>query len=302
MLVALLATAAWALSCVIDVCFVGSGIFRKASDGPAIAGLFCCVPLILTVGQVDLDGSHVSTLCVGVLSGAVFLLHLFCYFRALFALNDAVNAEIFNTLCVLIVPLLAFLFLDERLSPLHYLAIALAALGVLVLVACQTRRLSLRAVFYLLAAVIAVSIMMVMQAWVLESASYATSICLFSGGAFITALLLFGLPTARRRHLRTLCSRFGGLFVAVQFLELGAVLGSQRATDLSPSVSLVALLECSLPVFVMLFSWVFAAFARQRTKAGSVALRLALSKQTTAAPSKVASMLMIIVAITLAGE
>ena len=34
-IMALAAAAAWALSSVIDICFVGSGVYRKASDGPA---------------------------------------------------------------------------------------------------------------------------------------------------------------------------------------------------------------------------------------------------------------------------
>lgn len=294
----LLAAAAWALSCVIDVCFVDNGVYRKASDGPAIAGLFCLVPAVLTAGSVDWTGVSVFVAGVGAASGIVFLLHVYFYFKALFALNDAVNAEIFNTLGVLIVPLLAFLLLGERLAWFNYVAIAAAVTGILVLIGSQLSRLSRLAIAYLITSVVSVSLLMVMQAWVLQTANYATTVWLFSTTAFAVVLLTFGLPAVRRRRISGMCRKFGTLFVFVQLLELGAVLASQRATDLSPSVSLVALLECSLPIFVMTFSWLIAVCARQWQSARSRFLLGALSQQTIAAPSKVASMLLIIVAIS----
>jgi len=82
-------------------------------------------------------------------------------------------------------------------------------------------------------------------------------------------------------------------------LELAAVLGSQRATDLGPSVSLVALVECSLPIFVLAFSGLFALAADRWMPVRSVALRSALYLQTVAAPSKIASMFLIVFAIFL---
>ena len=130
----LFATGAWALSCVIDVCFVSNGVYRKASDGPAIAGLFCIVPMVVSSSTLDWTNVNWTVVCVGMLSGIVFLLHIYFYFKALFSLNDAVNAEIFNTLCVLFVPVLAFVLLGERLAWPNYMAIALAVLGIFVLV------------------------------------------------------------------------------------------------------------------------------------------------------------------------
>ncbi|MFK7831339.1 MAG: hypothetical protein AB8B57_16315 [Congregibacter sp.] len=297
--VGLLAAAAWALSCVIDVCFVGDGIYREAYEGPAIAGLFCFFPAILTFGLLELDGLSTSVITVALLSGVLFLLHLYFYFSALFLLNDAVNAEVFNTTCVLIVPLLAFWLLGERLSWLNYAAIAVAVCGVFILIGSQATRLCRKAALYLSASVLAASMMMVMQAWVLETASYATSVCLFSTAAFVTVSLACGLRRQQRRRLVFMWRQSGALFVAVQLLELCAVLGSQRATDLSPSVSLVALLECALPILVMAFSFLCSRYFWWSGKASSSALRAALSEQTIAAPSKMASMVLIIVAISL---
>lgn len=299
-LMSLFATGAWALSCVIDVCFVSNGVYRKASDGPAIAGLFCIVPLLVSSSSLDWINVNWAIVCVGTLSGAAFLLHIHFYFKALFSLNDAVNAEIFNTLCVLFVPVLAFVLLGERLAWPNYVAIALAVLGILVLIRFQLSRLPIVVVGYLIASVVAVSVMMVMQAWVLQYTNYATAVWLFSSSAFVTVILVFGVPSRRRRRIGKMCRRFGGIFVVVQLLELGAVLGSQRATDLGPSVSLVALIECSLPIFVMVFSGLFAVVAHRWMPVRSLALRSVLSLQTVAAPSKVASMFLIVFAIFVA--
>ncbi|MGI9261422.1 MAG: hypothetical protein ACR2QR_05265 [Woeseiaceae bacterium] len=299
-LVAFLATSAWALSCVIDVCFVSNGIYRRASDGPAIAGLFCVVPILMSTGNVDWSNVTWTVAGVGMLSGVAFLLHIYFYFKALFSLNDAVNAEIFNTLCVLFVPVLAFVLLGERLAWPNYAAIALAVLGIFMLVRLQLSRLSLAVIGYLVASVVAVSLMMVMQAWVLQKTTYSTAVWLFSFSAFITVILVFGLPGHSRRRVGGMCRQFGALFIVVNLLELVAVLGSQRATDLGPSVSLVALIECSLPIFVMVFSVLLARIANRWRPMRSLALHSALSLQTIAAPSKIGSMFLIVTAIFLA--
>ena len=296
---ALLASAGWALSCVIDVCFVGDGIYRRPSDGPAIAGFFCLVPALLASASLDWSDVTLPVAVVGALSGVVFLLHMHFYFKALFTLNDAVNAEIFNTLTVLVVPVLAFLVLGERLGVLDYLAILIAGAAVVLLIGLQASRVSRVAIGYLAGSVTAASVLMVMQAWVLESANYETAVWLFSLAAFVTSLLIFGVPGASRRRLTRLCRRFSGLFIVVQLFELGAVLGSQRATDLGPSVSLVALLECSLPLFILTFSFLLASVVRRWRLIASRSLQSALAEQVTAAPSKIASMLLILVAIAL---
>lgn len=298
-LMALVAAAAWALSCVIDVCFVGNGVYRRASDGPAIAGVFCLVPALTSMFALDPTELTVSVVLVGLLSGIAYLLHAYFYFKALFAVNDAVNAEIFNTLAILIVPLMAFVFLGERLAWQNYVAIAIAASGIVVLVGLQVARLPAIAIGYLIAAVCSISLVMVLQAWILQSASYASAVWIFSSAAFVITMLVFGLPRRRRRRVIGLCRRFGGVFIFVQLLEMAAVFGSQRATDLGPSVSLVALLECALPLFVMLFSWAIAMTARQWRASRWQQLRAALALQTVAARSKFASLLLIAMAILL---
>ncbi len=295
----LFAAGAWALSGVIDVCFVGEGIYREPVDGPVIAGLFCLVPALSAAPAAI--GSDVSwqVIGLGTLSSVAYLLRVYFYFKALFELNDASNAEIFNTLSVLIVPVLAFVVLGERMNWVHYLAIGVAGVGVLILVAMQSSRITRSALGNLTISVAAVSLSMVLQASVLKHADYGTAVGVFSGSAFLIVFAYLATRPKKRKRITVLCRRFGAIFVAVQLLELGAVFGSHRATDLSPSVSMVALLECTLPIFIMLFSWLTMIMLRRWPATDTTAIRLSLSTQTAAAPSKLAAMTLIIAAVAI---
>lgn len=298
-IMALFAAAAWAMSSVIDVCFVSNGIYKEASDGTVISGFFCIIPAIASIGSFDPGTVDLLTACIGMLSGIAFLLHIYFYFKALFQLNDAVNAEVFNSLSVLVVPALAFLFLGERLEMSNYLAIAITALAILVLIGFQASRLSCSTIGYLLASVLCVSAMMVSQAWVLKNTDYGTTVWLYSATAFVISIMICGVRNKSRRRVGNMIRQFGVFFITAELLEIAAVLSSQRATDKGPSVSLVALLECALPIFVIIFSFIIAMTSKKWMPARSVTTLSALSLQTIAAPSKVFSMVLIACAIFL---
>ena len=294
---ALAAAAAWALSSVVDVCFVSNGIYKKASEGALISGLFCAIPATASTAAIDLNGVSILTISMGVLSGVAYLLHVYFYFQALFKLNDAVNAEVFNSLSVVVVPILAILLLGERLAWSNYLAIAVTALAIIVLVGFQTSRLSWSALANLVASVLSISTMMVSQAWVLERVDYATAVWMYSSTAFATAVVICGIRQRNRRRISQMFRQFGPVFVAVEMLEILAVLSSQRATDKGPSVSLVALLECALPIFIMLFSYAIAGGSKLLMPSHHANLSNALSLQTIAAPAKILSLILIACAI-----
>jgi hypothetical protein len=182
---------------------------------------------------------------------------------------------------------------------LHYFAIGLSIAGILVLVRYQFSSLTWQVAGLLGISVLFISLVMVMQAWVLQFVGYETAVLLFSFGAFVSVAALLGAKMQLRRRILTLCGRFGLLLAAVQLLELGAVLGSQRATDVGPSVSLVALLECSLPIFVMGFSWMLLIASRYWRSRNMDGIRAALALQTKAYPAKLLSLVLIISAIGL---
>ena len=301
-LIAVAATAVWGLSCVVDVYFVGNGVFRDAIDGVVVAGLFCVVPAVAILAVTGIGETSIAIVLVSALAAGAFLLHMLFYMRALFASNDAANAEIFNTLSVLVVPALAFVILGEQLEPAYYGAIAVAATGILVLLRTQVAQLKGATLVNLLASVLFVSLMMVLQAWVLERTDFGTAAFLFSVASFLFVVGLLALRRARRRRTADMCRQFGAVFVVLQVLELGAVLAVQRATDLAPSVSLVALVECSLPLFVIAFGALGGRVLAWADHPTTVDGGAALTLQTTALPSKVTAMLLIMSSLLVLAE
>lgn len=298
-LIGLISAAAWGLSCVIDACFVGEGIYQEPMDGPIIAGLFYMIPLLALGRPAAASNVPLDIIAVASLAGIAFLLHIYFYFKALFALNDASNAEIFNTLSVLIVPVLAFVIIGEILEPQHYGALGLAITGIMILVGSQLLTLTWKVGVHLGISVFFVSLSMVLQAWVLQFVAYPTAVSLFAVAAVFSVVGVLAVRGPARRRIRRLFEQFGMLFLGVQLLELVAVLGSQRATAIGPSVSLVALLECSLPVFVMLFSWLFFNVSRHFAVFDTAAIRSTLAMQTRAYPAKLLSLTLIVYSIGL---
>ncbi|HNP61645.1 MAG TPA: hypothetical protein PKM72_12450 [Nitrospirales bacterium] len=296
MSMALLTPALWAVSCIIDVCFVGERIFRFPSDGPIISGLFCVLPFFVLATEVGgWEPVTLRTSWPALLAGACYFLHLYFVFRALFTMNDASCSETFNTLSVLFVPVMAFVLLGERLDPIYYFAIVLALGGIFVLIRYHLSGVHRHAVVLLTVAVLCISLTMVLQAWVFEQMGYWNGVVLFSLGTFLTALIVGGVQRRRRQRILGLCWRFGGIFLVAELLQLAAVLASQRATAIGPSVSIVAVVECSLPLFVMVFS-AGLLLSRYR-KSLSPAICDTLRLQMTSSPVKLTSVTLILIAI-----
>ena len=296
-MLALLAAALWALSCVIDVCFVGEGIFTNPMDGTVITGLFCILPLGLLLPQAG--AWHDVPMPAGVAAasaGIFYFLHVYFYFRALFALNDGSNAEIFNNLTVLFVPFLAFVILGERLPPVIYVATLLAFAGVIVLLRGQVGRIEPRLIFHLMLAVVCVSLSTVLQAGALQQIEYANAVVIFSVACFLCSVLVVVANRSLRRNTVGLCRRFGAVFVAMQAIDIAAVLASQRSTEIAPSVTLVAITESTLPLFIMIFSLGTVLVLRYRSTL-SARVRAALLTQTSGWHSKTLSLLLIVSAI-----
>ncbi len=299
MVLAMTTPALWAISSIIDICFVGERIFRFPSDGPVISGLFGLLPLtVLGLHVGEWEAISLVAGAAAVLAGVCYFLHMYFVFKALFTINDVSCSEIFNMLSVLVVPFLAFLLLGEQLSPMHYLAISLAFGGIVALIRGYLVGGNRWVVILLMIAVVSISVSMVIQAWVFTQMSYWHGVTLFSSGSLLTALILLGVKRERRRRIISLLRRFGRIFLVVEAVEMTAVLFWQRATAMSPSVSFVAVLECSLPVFVMAFSFGLLAISH-RWKTVTPVVREALRLQIAATPVKLLSLTMILAAIVI---
>lgn len=266
LLLALLAAGFWAMSCVVDVCIVGERIIESPLEGTIIMGLFSVMPLgflvsksLLVPESTEWNFEHIAPIGAAALAGICYFLHAYFNFRALFAVNDASNAEIFNNLTVLFVPVFAFLLLGERLNPVYYLALGLALCGILTLLRGQIQKMGSKVIVYLLASVICMSLAMVLQASALLYLDYSHAVFVFSSATLTAAIVLMALNRERRTRILSLCRRVGVFFAGVELLDIAAVLISQRSTSIAPSVTLVAVAECALPVFIMALSGLYLA-------------------------------------------
>lgn len=308
---ALVAPSATAVACLIDVGLIDRNIYRRPSDGPIVSGLFCIVPCVFLLptslprpipGVIDMS-AHIGwtntcpqLLLLPILSGVFYFLHLYCYFRALFMLNDSSCAEIFNTLSVLLVPVLAFALLGELLGAVQGIAIMLAAGSVMVLIRHQLTTVSKRWLGTMVVSVLAVSVSMVCRAWSLEHMPWSNSIGLFSLTVFTISVVSALLLSHRGSRYLGLLHRYIGVFVIAESFQLIAILASHRAISIGPSVSLVAVLGCALPLMIMLFSLIVIGASKVRPFLSNESFD-AFALQIKASPEKLACLFLIFVSI-----
>lgn len=265
----------WALVSVLDLYFV-QGLYQDEWDGTLISGAFQVFPLLLVaLGILPFTPPPVEAMALAFVSGAMFLAAFFFYFRALFRYADSPMILVLWNISVLAVPVMAWIWLDERLLSEHYLGILLAFIGSTLFVARDglLRKGFLSIAGTMVWAMLLFSASMVLQEDAFRYASdrFLDIYLVFSLGMVAATLALGALnPKATAAKFR----RFGGfkakyvaLLVFAEVVSLGGTVFSQRAIDLSPSPSFVAAIESSTPMFVMLLSLllagVFTRFGRE---------------------------------------
>lgn len=263
MFVAFLAPFFWALVNVIDVYFV-SDVYEDEWDGILINSFFQILPWLLPiVGIVSFHYPGLPISAIAFLGGGCLIFSYFFYFKTLFVSNDVVVVQALWNLSVPLVPFLAWIFLDEKLSFINYIGIALAFFGAMLFsLHKDIKAKNLGSIFAIMSgAIFFFSLSMVLQteAYHFIGDDFWTGFLLFSTGATLTGLALsFFDPKpmkTRLAHILGMSKTYFFVFVLAETLNLLGVLVSQRAIDLSPAVSFVAVIGSSTPIFVLLFSF-----------------------------------------------
>lgn len=301
LLLAFIATLLWTIVALLDTWFVHD-VYADALDGALISGMFQSVPwLLVPLGLVEFSLPDITTTACALAAGALFLLSFFAYFKALFASNDSALMQLLWNLAVVAVPLTAWLLLDEQLLPAHYLGITLAFAG-LAMFGMNRRTPSASSmsatpiIRHMLAAVVLLALSMVAGKAAYRAVDdFGSIFLLFCTGATAIALLLpvaLGPVQARSRmqRLMRLWRCYGLIFLLGETLSLAATLASQRAISLAPAVSLVAVIESLVPVFVMLGSLLLAGLFRWQ---GQPALAAAYRAQLAHPGRKALALVMI---------
>lgn len=259
---AFLAPFFWATVNIIDVYFVSS-VYEDEWDGIFINSIFQLSPWILpVVGVVSFHYPGLLPTGIAFLGGATLILAFFFYFKTLFVSNDVTVIQAIWNLSVPLVPFLSWILFSEKLLFIHYVGITLAFIGAMLFSThekIRARNFALVAKT-MIGAVTLFSLSMVLQskAYDLMANDFWTGFLIFSTGAGVTglALVIFDPKTVRERsrHILEMTRLYFFIFFIAESLNLIAVLSSQRAIDLSPTVSFVAVIESSIPIFILCIS------------------------------------------------
>lgn len=279
-IIAFLAPFLWAVMNIIDTYFVG-GVYEDEWDGGIISSFFQSAAwLLLIFGFVEFQFPGFYPVLVAIASGIFLSFSFFYYFRALFISNDVVVIGAIWNLSVPLVPFLAWFLARERLTMENYLGIILTFLGAtLFVIHKQIREKNIgNLAKNMLLAVVLLSLSMVLQSWVYDQAEtdFWTGFLLFSSGSVLAGgfMVIADKRSWHERvvHLKNLTKKYFHVFLFAELLGLLAILSSQRAINLSPAVSYVAAIESTVPVFVMVLSFVLALilFKTNNTKARQI--------------------------------
>lgn len=260
--VAFLAPFFWALVNIIDIYFV-SGVYEDEWDGVLINALFQLLPWVLLLfGFIDFvfPGWQVST--IAFLAGGCLMISYYFYFKTLFVSNDMVVVQALANLSVPLVPFLTWLLIGEQLALIHYVGIAVAFSGAMLFsLHTKIKEKQLAKVSLIMVGVVFfLSLSMVFQSVVYQAMAdqFWTGFLLFSAGATVTGIgmayfdrLSFG---QRMMHILGISKVYVWVFLLAETLNLLAVIALQRAIEISPTVSFVAVIGSLAPVLILILS------------------------------------------------
>ena len=252
----------YALDSVLDVFFVGKNVFQNPAHATVISGLFSIIYLVgLIYNHEIFNFPDITLTLVCLANGMLYIAHVYFYFKVLFKLNDASNLECFLGFSVILVPVLAFVFLGEKLAMFQYLGILISFLGVTCLFVISVTKRSFKDSFYNMTnTVVLLSLTYIIQDKVYQQVNFHTGLTLFLIGQALASILLWKFKKCRL-SIRETC-KFGPLFFISQMLGVAAVIFSQRAINISPSVTFVVAIETTTPLFIMMFSLMAISFLK----------------------------------------
>ena len=256
-----------ALVNILDIHFVRN-VYRDARDGVFISGIFQLIPWILVpLGLISFHLPDPMVFVLALMAGGFLSLAGYFYFRTIF-LNDMVLVQTGANTSVLVVPFLAWLFTGEKLALVHYLGIALAFLGITILTFSKQKHPGRLRMFFLplfcMVSLLSFSMVLQGQVYRMMDGDFWTGFLLFILGGTLVAFGFFLRDSLgfreRLGHIFVLSRENLSVFILAESLGVLGIFVSQRAIDLSPSVSFVMVIESLLPIFVLFLSGILVIF------------------------------------------
>ncbi len=256
-LIAFIAPIFWALVNLIDIYFVAE-VYDNEYDGAVVIGLTQIVPW-LTVPFLGLVFPAKEFIFIAMSGGFFLVVSYFFYFKALFRDGDAALIQIIQNTFAVVVPILAFALLQEKLSLMQYGGIAITFIGVTTLAGGGKMK---NEKFWPIASIMSGSVIFFSLNIIFTRELYTLSvpfysvILFYSLGGVMGGLFFYMLKILRHGagNLFNIGRQYIGWFIFSELVVLGGVMTSQRAIETSPAVSLVSMIESLQPAFIVVLS------------------------------------------------
>lgn len=255
-LLALLAPLIYAFVNLID-----DNLLRHIYKGPrlaaAVSGLFGAVPLVslLWVGWTPIKTSlALMMLAAGVLTA----LYYYNYFKALERESPSVVVAMFSLIPATL-PILAYFFVDERLSGLQLVGFLIILLASLALSLTDVRKFTFsKALVPVLWVVVFSDIVAILTKYVYDRAEFYPAFMFFAAGLGIGGLYFaFWVFVERAKQdmslLKKKLRKLIPILITVELFGVAAEFTTNLAVSRGP-VSLVNVLEGVQPIFVLLIA------------------------------------------------
>jgi drug/metabolite transporter (DMT)-like permease len=221
----------------------------------ALASAVLCIPLsaLLLLSEWQTPSLEITLMALG--AGCLIQLSQLLYFQALKYTEAGIVAAYWNMVPMLVV-LLSFLLLHERLDTNEYAGIALLIVASIAFCALDTNLEMRGRSFALMAAAAALqAAMFLMEDVVFAGTSYASGFLLITLGLVLTGLAPMLLRSPRRAFVANLprLTPAVGILIGIEVINLLALASSQRAVDLG-TPSLVAAVETTIPAYTFMLS------------------------------------------------
>lgn len=264
-LIAFVAPFLWALVVLLDIYFVHR-VYKKPHEGTIISGLFQGLVLLL-IPFIGFTWPGNAAAFLFVAGGVMFIMYFHSYFGAMALIGDGALIETLLNFAVILVPVLAWVFIGERLDFISYLGIILVFIGGVAFISNDVIQKKISSVFVVVFLGILFyafsTIFLKMGHNIADSKEFWPEFVLFSFGIALGGILVLLFQDERKnlfKRIYNLSKKYLIFFVLAESLSVIGTWALQKAITITPAVSFVTAIASLTPLFVMLFSFVVAFF------------------------------------------
>ena len=255
---ALIAPALWAVITVIDHNLINK-IYPSVLFGTIISSVFASIPSTLILSHHQIPPFFMVT---AVFAGSVSVFQFYTYFQAL-KLNSPSLVVAFYNLTAVLVPILSYVFLKERLNQLAIIGFLLVLIPSIILsFSAINFEHKVKALKLMLTTIVLYSASLVTMKYVYQETDFLSGFGFYSLGHVVGVVSLMIFNSKARKvvsEARLLGLTIVGVLMSIEVISVLAEF-FQNLSISSGSVSLVTALEGTQPIFVLLFAILFYPF------------------------------------------